>query len=259
LFLAIVGVPAWFVYRVLVPAATCSDHIKNGIEEGVDCGVAACGVACAPTISPLTQVAPVIIPTGGTDYDILVHLDNPNQTYGASRVDYLLTVTDTHGLSLGTRNGTTYVNPMQPRYLLFPLMNLTGVPASAQLQFTAADVQWNTLAVQAAGNVQFTVQSDQLTAASHSAQYSAVVVNRSTFTFDSVDVAVLVYNGAGKIVGANTTVLHTLAPSEQRAFTVTWPFGISGAVRAQSVVTTNVFTNANFIKTFGVPEQYQGY
>lgn len=258
-FLIIVGVPAWFVYRVLSPAASCTDGIRNGAEEGIDCGVAACGVACAPAVEPLETTAPLIIQTAPTNYDVLAHIENPNNIYGASRVDYTLTVTDASGKELATRRGTTYVNPLQPRYLLFPLLGLAGVPASAQLQFAPTDVEWGTLAVQAANDVQFIVQGDVLTAASGIVQYEAVVINRSTFTFDAVDVTVLVYDDAGAIVGANTTVLRTMTPGERRGFVLTWPFAIPGAVRAQSVVTTNVFTNTNFIKTYGSQEKFQGY
>lgn len=258
-FLIIVGVPAWFVYRTLVPTATCTDGIKNGIEEGVDCGIAVCGVACPPAIETLNVVSPIIIPTGPTNYDVLAHIENPNQVYGASRVDYTLTVIDAAGKQLVMRQGNTYVNPMQPRYLLFPLLGLSGIPASAQLQFAPTDVEWSTLAVQAAGNVEFTVQNDALTTTPDGARYEGVVINRSTFTFDAVDVTVLVYDAVGTIVGANTTLLRTFAPDERRGFVLTWPFAIPGAVRAQSMVTTNVFTNANFIKAYGSQEKFQGY
>ncbi len=258
IFLVIIGVSAWFLYRTLVPAPSCTDGIQNGSEEGVDCG-AICGISCAPAIQPLTQAAPIIIKTGPASADIIVRLNNPNSIYGASRIDYTLVVDDAGGQQLLSRRGNTYVNPMQPRYLLFPLTGLSGVPASAQLQFAPTDVQWATLAVQAASDVQLTVQSDDFIQESGSARYSATVVNRSTFTFDTVDVTVLVRDDAGEVVGANATVLRTLAPQEQRAFVLAWPFAIPGATRAEAVVTTNVFTNANFIKTYGSPERFQGY
>jgi hypothetical protein len=259
IFLVIVLVPAWLLYRAVVPAATCFDGIQNGNEEGVDCGAAACGVACPPVLQPLQATAPVIFKTGPASFDVLATLNNPNAIYGASRVDYVLTLTDASGQALATRRGTTYANPAQPRYLFFPFTGLSGGHASAQLQFTPTEVQWSALTIEAAGAVQFAVRSDTFTPASASARYEGVVTNRSTFTFDTVDITVLLYDSNGTVVGVNATVMHTLASGEERAFAVDWPFAVPRAVRARAFVTTNIFSNTNFIKTYGSPEKFQSY
>jgi hypothetical protein len=257
--LIIIGVPAWFLYRAAVPAPTCTDGIQNGAEEGVDCGVAACGVSCPPVVLPLGQQPVRIFRTGATSADILAQLDNPNTIYGVSRVDYTLVVDDASGQQLIARRGFTYVDPMQPRYILFPLTGLTGIPASAQLQFAPTDVQWGTFSVDAATNVQFIVRNETLTPKTDGARYTATVMNRSTFDFDTVDIVILLHNPHGDIVGANTTVAHTLKAGEERAFTADWPFAVPEAVSAESVVTTNLFENGNFIKTYGTQERFQGY
>ena len=44
----IVGLVLWLKLR-----PTCDDGKKNGKEEGIDCGVAACGIAC-----PIAQMKP---------------------------------------------------------------------------------------------------------------------------------------------------------------------------------------------------------
>lgn len=257
IFLAIVGVPAWFLYRTLVPAATCSDGIQNGAEEGVDCGAAVCGVLCPPPVQALNVQKPQIFITGTSSFDVLVRIDNPNIAYGVSRVDYTLTVTDVAGKSIGTRRGFTYVDPIQPRYLVFPFTSISEKPSGAELQFVSADVQWGVLAVDAAANAQFVVRGDVITTSTERVQYDGVVVNRSTFDFDTVDVTVLLRNANGDIVGANSTVLRTLAAGEQRGFTVEWPFLVSNAVRAEAIVTTNLFSNSNFIKSYGSQERFQ--
>lgn len=259
IFLAIVAVPAWFLYRAIFPAATCSDGIQNNDEEGVDCGVIACGIACPPAILPLQQRPPIIIQTGPSSADILVHLENPNTLYGVSRVDYTLAVSDASGNSLATRQGFTYVDPMQPRYLVFPLTGLSGIPATAELQFTPANVQWGAFSVETAADVQFAVHNDMLTSDVQSERYEGVVTNRSSFDFDVVDVVILLHNASGDIVGVNSTVLHTLKAGEQRAFVATWPFTVPGAAQAEVIVTTNLFANSNFIKTYGSQERFQGY
>lgn len=258
LYLAIIVTLLWGVYRLFVPAPTCFDGIQNGDEEGVDCGAVACGVLCAPAIIPLTVEEPLLLAAGdGTD--VLVHLENANPLYGASRVDYRLTVTDSAGTQLAVRSGATYVNPSQPRYLLFPLVGLTGVPASAQLQIDAAQVQWSALTVDAKGDIQFGVRDEVFTPTEDRIRYEATVLNRSTFDFDTVDVTVLLMDAGGRVISANTTVQRTLVAGESRAFIMEWPFPVPGAVRAQTIVTTNVFVNDNFIRAYGSQERFQGY
>jgi len=257
-FLAIIAGFVWLVYRAFVPAPTCSDGIQNAKEEGVDCGALACGVLCPVPVKPLVNAEPVIFNTGPSNYDVLAHLENPNATYGASRVDYVLTVTDAQDKELAVRRGTTYVNPAQPRYLLFALSGLAGVPAKGALVFAPTDVTWAALSVEAAGDVQFAVRGDQFTTSSTSARFEATVGNLSKFNFDTLDITVLAYDSTGKIVGANTTIQRTVVSGEQRGFQVQWPFPLPGAVRAQAIVTTNVFANDNFIRTYGAPGSVPG-
>lgn len=248
----------WLVYRVFVPAPTCTDGIRNGSEEGVDCGAVACGALCAPAIVPLTVEEPLLL-KAGDNTDVLVHLENPNPLYGASRVEYVLTVTDASGGELAVRSGNTYVNPSQPRYLLFPLVGISGVPAKAELKFDAAQVQWMALTVDAKGDIQFAVRDEVFTPTGDRIRYEATVLNRSKFDFDAVDVTVLLMDSAGKVVSANTTVQRTLVSGEARAFVMDWPFPVPGAVRARAIVTTNVFANDNFIRTYGSQERFQGF
>lgn len=252
IFLLIFGGIAWLLYRTAVPAPVCTDGLQNGKEEGVDCGVV-CGVLCAVPVKPLENTEPVIFKTGPSNYDILAHLENPNATYGASRVNYVLTVTDAQGKELAVRRGSTYVNPAQPRYLVFPLQSLATIPVKVVLAFAPADITWAVLSIDAAGDVQFSIRGDRFTVSSGSARFEATVGNLSKFNFDTVDITVLAYDSNDTVVGANATVQRTMASGDQRAFLVTWPFPVSGAVRARAIVTTNVFANDNFIRTYGAP------
>lgn len=257
-FLLIVFGVLWLGYRAVVPGATCSDGIQNQGEEGLDCG-AVCGINCPPPLQALVPHAVQVIRYGDGSYDAVAELENPNAAYGASKVDYSLVLTDQAGAEIMRRRGTTYVNPVQPRYLVFPLSGITQKPAKAELQFDPAQVQWGALNIDQAGSVQFPVRREEMQAASGSFRYSATATNRSNFDFDRVDVTVLLYDPAGTLIGAGTTVLKTVTAGEERAFVVDWPFAVSGVSRAQTIITTNVFDNANYIRTYGSHEKFQEY
>lgn len=258
IFLVIVGAPFWVLYRSVVPAATCRDGIQNQQEEGVDCGVV-CGTSCPPPRESLQVFPSLIFPTVPGAYDVVVRLGNPNGIYGASRAGYTLVVTDAGGTELARRHGFTYVNPAQPRYLIFSLTGLSSAPANAQLQLDAAAVQWGALELDAAGLVSFAVQNENLQNKPGSVRYQATVINRSSFDFDTVDVTILLRNAADDIVGAGSTVLRTLTAGELRDIAVDWPFPVSAAVTAEVVITTNIFDNENFIRAHGSQERFQGF
>lgn len=258
LFLAIIAAIGWGGYRLVVPAPNCTDGIQNNAEEGLDCGPV-CGTSCPPIVLPLSAPTTQLIHYGNGTYDVLVTIGNPNAAYGAAQVDYTLVVSDVSGTQLMTRRGLTYVNPLEPRYMVFPLIGISGVPVTAELQFTPADVQWARLDVEGGLGVEFIVRQDQLVPALNSLRYQANLMNRSTFDFDQVDVTVLLYDQAGTVVGTGATVVRTVPAGQERGFVVDWPFAIPSAVRARAFVTTNVFNNDNYIRAHGSQERFQGF
>lgn len=258
LYLAIIILIGWGLYRLAVPAPTCTDNIQNQGEEGVDCG-AVCGKSCPVALLPLATPSVQLIKYVNDGSDVLVRLDNPNAIYGAPMVPYTMTVTDVSGKELTTRHGTTFANPLEPHYLVFPLIGLTGVPTKADLQLDDSGVQWSALATQEGTGIEFAVRQDQLVPTASSLRYQADIVNNSKFDFDQVEVAVLLYDQSGKVVGAGSTVLSTLKAGQLRGTVIDWPFALPSAVRAQAFVTTNVFNNDNYIRTYGSQEQFQGF
>lgn len=246
---------AWAGYRLFVPAPTCTDGIQNGREEGVDCGALACGLLCPAPVVPLENKPVLLIQNSDSSWDAVAHIENPNGAYGARRVDYTVIVRDGSGVQLAVRRGNTYVNPAQPRYLIFPLGKLTAAPVTAELQFDPAAVQWAALSVDSAGSVEFGIRGDALEA-DGVLRYQASVTNRSRFDFNEVDVAVLLYDVSGKLVGAGSTIVRTLRASETRDFVVDWPFAVPGVVRAEAVVGTNLFANENYLREYGTPQEF---
>jgi hypothetical protein len=251
LFIGIV----WGAYRLVVPAPTCSDGIQNGQEEGLDCGALACGKLCPVPVVPLENKQVLLIQNSDRSWDAIAHLENPNGAYGARRVEYTLIVGDASGVQLAARRGTTYVNPAQPRYLVFPLGQLPTQPSSAALQFDPARVEWAALSVDAAGSVEFGIRGDTLEA-NGVLRYEASVTNQSRFDFNEVDVTVLLSDASGKLIGAGSTILRTVRAHETRAFTIDWPFAVPGVAHTEPIVGTNLFANENYLKEYGTPQEF---
>ena len=60
--LLISGVTFGFIDYFFLVEPTCFDGVKNGQEEGVDCGLLACGVACEPAILSLNIISQKLSP-----------------------------------------------------------------------------------------------------------------------------------------------------------------------------------------------------
>ena len=251
IYLAIIAGVIYGGYRLFTVEPTCTDGIQNGGEDGVDCGARVCGRLCPPAVKPLAEPKVQVISNSDGSYDVLATLENPNAAYGVKRVDYTMTAAS------ASRRGFTYVNPAQPRHLVFPLGKLDAAP-TAGLQLASGSIEWAALAIDAAGSVEFAVRGDSLTAATGSVRYEALVGNRSRFDFDEVDVTVLLYDGSHKVVGAGSTVVRTLRAGEERGFVIDWPFAVPGAVDHEAFIGTNLFSNANYLKAYGSPDRIEG-
>jgi hypothetical protein len=259
IYLAVFGLVLYGAYDFLVPDPSCSDGRQNQGEEGVDCGPV-CGVLCGAELRPITVSEPETF-AAGEGIDVLVELENDNVTYGAARIDYRLVLTDASGEELVTRRGFTYANPLETRFLVvsFPGVATDDV-ADTAFSYEPDRIQWFVGQLPETQAIDFAVFDEDLSLENGFAEFAAVARNDSTFDFEEVDVSVVLLDASGRRVGIGATVLRTFPANGIRAFTIQWPFELSGEpIRAQAEISTNVFDNDNFIRTYGGQERFQGF
>jgi hypothetical protein len=236
---------------------TCFDHVQNGQEEGVDCGTVACGTSCAPAILPLEVMDTQLFPVREGEYDFMARIRNTNLLYGAAQVPYTLILKDAQGVVLALETGKLYVLPAQTRYLI--RTSLRGAIATVGVQL--GEVSW--AEVNATDlKVDFPLRRESFMVAKTpgaAQEYEGIIFNNSDFDFAKVDIAVIVRDATGAIIGANTTDVRTLPSRSDRYFKVTWPQALGKNLTAQVEATTNVFENSNFIKRYGTQEQFQQF
>ncbi len=257
-FALIVGGTVFGMYSFFRVSPTCSDHLQNQGEQGVDCGPV-CGNLCAPAVQPLQIKGTTLLKDGGNRYDAVAQVYNPNSIYGSDMVHYELSYIDAVGGVLKTDAGAFYILPQQTRVLVKTAVSISGTPAHIELKLT--DAQWQK--VDPGTAVDFTVGSEQYQEQpDKSAVYRAVLTNRSDFDFDTVDVAVLLSDQSGTVIGVGTTTINTLLSRAERAFIIQWPFLLpahSGRPAISISATTNIFENTNFIKRYGSQEKFQEF
>lgn len=240
----------WSKYR-----PTCSDGIKNGKEEAVDCGTLACGKACAAPLQALVVQDVQLVTSAGT-HDVVVKVYNPNTEHGISAGLYDIVIRDAgEQEEIGrVRNLSFYMLPGQTKYLVRAAIPGTrqGVKASIEIR----NVEW--VKVAADPDVNFIITREAYTPGDRQSIYEAVIANRSDFDFDRVDVSVILFDKDG-LIGTNTTNVQTFISETERSVKLVWPFELNQADQIYVEIGTNVFNNANFIQRNGTQEKFQQY
>lgn len=233
---------------------TCFDSIKNGQEEGVDCGTVACGKACAPSIQNLVVQNVQLMKTPDGTSDVAIQVYNPNIGYGVISGTYDLVIKDSSGAEINRLVGNNfYMLPGQTKYLV--LTALKDVPLG-QESVEIKSVEWEK--VSSVPDVSFVITREAVTPGNNTTTYQAVITNNSNYDFDTIDVSMVVTDGS-VIIATNTTNFQTFLSQTDRSVKVTWPFVLPAGARIKTEVNTNVFNNANFIKRNGTQEKFQQY
>ena len=258
-YLIIFALIGWGAYAAwFKPAPSCFDNIKNQNEEDVDCG-GACEPCGRKTAQPLELVSQRTLPVRPGVYDFVARLRNPNALYGAERFQYTVRWLDANRRVLAERGGTAYILPRGTRYLVVQGVALNEPPAQTEVVFDAYN--WVRLK-EYQGEPRFLVRQAMLERVAAGepgfAAVSAVIVNKSGFDFQEVDINVLVLDAAQNVLAVNRTVQHAFTNDSERAFRVSWPDPFAGDPQRPEVeALANVFDDANHLQQFRPIERFQ--
>lgn len=257
-FVLIVGAIGYgFFDYFFVTEPTCFDKVQNGKEEGVDCGLLACGISCEPEIIPLKVQMQKLLKVREGDYDFVAQVYNPNSFFGASRVIYNLALNKNDGTIL-EKDGSFFILPGQTRFII-----VSGIRSDASLTDTPInirEVNWQKL--DKFESPEFQVIRKNYMVLNKNGTFSeleAVILNNSDFDFDKVEAGIVLWDDGNNIVAVNRTDIRTFLSRTERYFKVSWPVELSAVSRHDIEVLTNIFENSNFIKRYGTQERFQKY
>jgi hypothetical protein len=242
-------------------APSCYDHVKNQDEVDVDCG----GV-CAPCTalpSPLRIRGAEIVEGERGTFDVVFSLENPNVSWGVASLPYTVVLRNVDGGTIvGERKGETFLLPLEVRPVVEQAITPSASVASKpNVTVVLGDPRWVETPNGAAdaGLLMKEETFTRLPTGPDFAEVRGIVENSSPFSYDRIEVEVIVRNREGTLVGVRRTEMRTLGPRERREFRVAWrqPFTVSGEPDVSVHAFTNVFLNENFIRAHGVPERFQ--
>ena len=207
----------------LRPAPSCTDNIKNGEEEAIDCGPV-CGKQCLPAelkISVRGNIRIIPVATSSDRVSILVQLQNAQSDYAAKNFSYNLKLAGENGFALDIP-GSSFMYAGELKYLTFPNLTVSEPATSLSASFEVGDVSWvkdetfkkPTIFLQ---NQITSVYSDRI-------EVVGKFTNGDAATLERASIVAVLLDSRGNIIGVSGTRTENVASGETRAFTITHPF-----------------------------------
>jgi hypothetical protein len=176
------------------------------------------------------QISSVNITEAGAGiYSIAAEISNPNLTLSLDNVSYNFLLFNAQNQQMGSSQATLYLLPGETKYLILPNYQTAEPISGAQIQLPQ-NLPWQK---------RLNIPDVSLTASTPTTSnqqsppafvVQGTVYNNSPYQLNQVDIAFILKDAAGKIVGASSRAEFTFAPFERRAYVQLWP----------NVQTTNV-------------------
>lgn len=206
IFLIILALIVWWIIGlVYTPNPTCFDNRKNQGETGIDCG-GPCVSCEIKSLAPISISNKYVIPLPD-GIGIAVELTNRNTNWAARSFDYVITLKDQFGNSLGSFDGNSFIYGGELKYIVVPRVQIVS-NSVASIDMDIQDPQW----VPAA---QFqkpdTEMQDLRTIYEEGIMVSANIYNKDVQLFTNMQVLALVFNRSGSLIGASQTIIDSLS------------------------------------------------
>ncbi len=250
----------FFVYWLFKPAPSCFDGVQNQGERGVDCGgpCLSCDELKLEDVEVLWLEA--VIGQNGF-YDLAARIRNPNQNYGTGELPYRFELFDDRNNLIGHYDGRTFILPNQTKYLVQIKVPSQGIVKRVALAF--GEIKWLKLSDYQPPQLVINNKEYHLlgNAGLGYGQARAVLINKSSFDYENVEVDILLFDKSDNLIALNRTEVNALLSDQERDFTVTWFKEIIGQVALVEIeAETNIFDPNNFLSTKGeVPDRFQEY
>ncbi|MBU1118432.1 FxLYD domain-containing protein [Patescibacteria group bacterium] len=194
----------------------------------------------------ITSKDVTIISETDDSYDVFMRLVNTDPVWGVSKLAYTVVLKDAAGQEVGRKSGTTYSAPRSTRTLAVLGVDVAAEPASIEVLLDPVMVQ----KLKDFGSIQLTLKNVRYEDFRGRGRVTGTLVNDSPFSFNQVDLDVVLFNKQQEIVGINHTNVNAIRSGEERDFVVTWPDYLGESTQAIVEPSVDVFSSSAFMNEY---------
>jgi len=260
IYLALIAAVIFGAYTLIKPAATCSDGIKNQLEEDVDCGGPCAACDETHTLQDIQVKKIEWVDTARGNYDAVVTIENPNSLFGASTVRYQLKYLDADGRVIGKTSWLKdFILPQQEKELLIQEMAVDEKPVKIEVEI--GDVVWKKFTTQEQ-NPRLEVILTDFSNSFHQDisgfyRVTGTLVNKSSLDCEVIKIKVVLRDDQERLLATNSHVINTVRSGEQRDFDIPFPsdYNMARVTKVDIKPETNVFSSDNHVQFYGITEE----
>ncbi len=228
----IVLIPITYVgYRVvasfLSSPPTCFDRRQNQGEHGIDCGgpCAPCEAANPKSVQVFSTRGVLVRPNV---YDLVAHIENPNEFLSADNVRYEFTLVDQFGV-ITRRSGKTFFLPRSSRFVIEPAVESGRAPQSIEFRIQGAEWQLRELP-RSALVVEATRTETREENGKKKSVVEATIGNQSPHNLRGIEVDIVVSDRDGNTIGVSKIGVEFLASGARKTIQAIWPNAFSAEI-----------------------------
>lgn len=189
-------------------------------------------------------------------YDVVSTIRNTNAEWGVPLLKYKYTFRDDAGAVVGERERTSYILPQQERYVVE--IDVETVTTAASVDLAIEILEAEKLEQFINPQAQFTQKNVKYFVGGDKSRVDGVLVNESPFSFDKVDVFIILYNQSNEVVGVNYTNIDDFLAGSERYFSVLWPEIISNEnLRVELEPNVNAYEDGSFMDVYGTGDKLE--
>jgi hypothetical protein len=202
-----------------------------------------------------------VLPSSVGKYDAMAKINNPNPLFGVAQFDYSFNLLDSGGNIIGQSEGSSFILPAQTKYIL--AFNLAASTVPKSIDFKIRSFKWTKFSEYEEPLIQiYSKEFNLVNAGSNFATLKAKIKNQSSYDFRTITAKAVIRDERNAPVALNQTSVNDVRVNEEREIVFNWGsrFSVgSGTPGVEIETEANFFSDENFMKKYGSPDQYKTY
>lgn len=214
LFLAILGIIGFGIYKLRKPLPSCFDNLKNQNEEEVDCGGDCINCEFKNLKLEIHEVE--IIPVGNKT-SLIVKVKNLSKNFGSELISYDFVIFSSFGIKMKTITGSTYINPEEIKYVAIIGSDI-GREDIGRVEFKIKDISWKE-----ASKIPVLKARVENLSIDNASKISGEIYNFGPIILPKIKIQAFIFDPDNKIIGVSQTQMENLGTPERQGFELLIP------------------------------------